>query len=56
MTAYAFLGVFEYECVATEDGGHEDLEFQGREVLTNTCPVIHSDHKVNFPPVVLSCY
>jgi len=49
MVAYAFLGAFEYECVAAEDCGHEDLELQGREVLTHTCPIIHTDRKVSFP-------
>jgi len=38
---YVFLGILEDECVATEDGGHEDLQFQGREVLTYTGPMIH---------------
>jgi len=49
MTAHAFLGVFEYECVATEDGGYEHLELQVREVLAHTCPITHPDHKVSFP-------
>jgi len=40
---YVFLGVLEDECVATEDGGHEDLQFQGREVLTHTGPMIHDN-------------
>ena len=47
MPAHTFLGFFEHECVATEDGGHEDLELQGRQVLTNTCPTIRADHLVS---------
>ena len=43
--AYTFLGVLEYECVATEDGGNEDLELHVREVLTHTPPTIH-DHRI----------
>jgi len=56
MAAYAFLGIFKYECVATEDGGHEDLELQVREVLTHTCPKIHAAHKVSLPSRALACY
>ena len=55
MTAYTFLGVFNYECVATEDGGHEDLELQVHEVLAHTCPIIHADHNLNSPRAVLTC-
>ena len=55
MAAYTFLGVFEYECVATEDGGREDLELQVREVLAHTRSIIHADHKVISPPAVLAC-
>ena len=34
------LGVLEYECVPAEDGGHEDLEFHVREILTYARPII----------------
>jgi len=37
-----FLRVLEYERVAAEDGGDEDVEFHGREVLTHTNPVVHN--------------
>jgi len=52
MAAYTSLGVFEYECVATEDGGHEHLELQVREVLAHTRPIIQTDHKVSPLPAV----
>ena len=45
---YRFLGVFEYECVAAEDGGHEDLELHVREILAHTRPIIHAGHEVSF--------
>jgi len=48
MAVYMFLGAFEYKCVATENGGHEHLEFQVCEVLTHACPIIHAEHKISF--------
>ena len=36
-----FLGVLEYECVPAEDGGHEDLEFHVREILTYARPIVN---------------
>ena len=35
------LGVLEYECVPAEDGGHEDLEFHVREILTYARPIVN---------------
>lgn len=46
-----FLGVLEYECVATEDSGNKDLEFQVGEVLTHTRPIyIYRSHRVLSAP------
>ena len=48
--AYTFLGVLKDERVAAEDGGHENLELHGSEVLTDTPPMIHDDRIVSFLP------
>ena len=49
-SAYVFFRLLEYECVATEDCGDEDLKFHVGEVLAHTCPIPHQQMVWSGPP------